>query len=320
MDELQKGFETKNEQLFLNSFPDNFNQLVYFFGEKDSEEMPVVEQYAVDYINYWFDLIKKESNKEFESRLIPICEDGSWHEGNIEHFREKAITHVLQTRHYGLINNLDDANARSVLGFLLDEPEPALNEAFFAILNPQKREIAYSIFEIDFNWSLDGGAKGSTELSYYLNDAAYFTRDIDINLDGILDKIVCSEPYEGEELILFVKTKDAYERVLKTPNFSQDGGSQVVDILQTEEGFVVKTAFPDGGMFLTDSYIAYENNSWWVKNVVYTSKSDNSEDAFLYVCELPHNVELRSLNYFSLIKEFPDESERDKVCRKEKMQ
>ena len=70
----------------------------------------------------------------------------------------------------------------------------------------------------------------------------YFVKTFDINKDGYLDKIISSTPYEGEELFIFIGDKNSnYQQVLKTINFSQDGGNQISDIKHTNNGFEIVT-------------------------------------------------------------------------------
>jgi len=83
-----------------------------------------------------------------------------------------------------------------------------------------------------------------------------------------LIKLLVASPYEGEDLLIFLGDNSSnYKLVLKTTNFSQDGGNQISDIKQTNDGFVLVTTFPDRGDFHSNYYISSSNNSFMLKKI-----------------------------------------------------
>lgn len=145
----------------------------------------------------------------------------------------------------------------------------------------------------------------------------FFIRDIDINNDGVLDKIVSAGPYQGDELLLFTNEGEAYQFALKTTNFSEDGGNQIVDVVAEPDGFFIKTAFPDGGLNEAYHHIAFNKNSWILTNSVYRTRSSNQKDAFIYVCDVEQGLNIADIHFFEKLKGMPDEVEKDTVCTKE---
>ena len=107
-----------------------------------------------------------------------------------------------------------------------------------------------------------------TNIDKYSKDSAYFIKTFDINKDGILDKVISNNPYEGEDLLVYLGNKNSeYTLALKTINFSQDGGNQISDIKESKEGFEIITRFPDRGDSQTNYSISYNKNSFILKKL-----------------------------------------------------
>ena len=223
--------------------------------------------------------------------------------------------------------------AKSVLFFLYDGPHPKFDAEFASHLSPSKKGILEELFETGFyddNENPDPIVPDPADLDpmddegsihYDISDFEgaehFFIRDIDINNDGILDKIVSAGPYQGDELFLFEYVGGEYEHTLKTTNFSEDGGNQIVDVVAEEGGFVVKTAFMDGGLLEADYHIAFKNNAWVLTHTIYSSQSSNKEDAFIYVCNVVQELNLEDADFFERLKGMPDETDWERLCTKE---
>lgn len=107
-----------------------------------------------------------------------------------------------------------------------------------------------------------------SNIDKYINDSKYFIKTFDINNDGINDKIISSKPYEGDDLFVFFGDKNSnYKLMLKTFNFSQDGGNQISDIKKTNIGFEIITKFPDRGDSKCNYYIINNNQSFILKKI-----------------------------------------------------
>lgn len=156
----------------------------------------------------------------------------------------------------------------------------------------------------------------SESLSFYEKNDAYFITTIDINNDNILDKVVSSKPYHGDELLLFVNRKNAFELALKTTNFSEDGGNQLTGIKKHQNGFVITTAFPDRGFFESNYYVTFQNNSWILTHSIYKTEPNQQDASFIYVCEVKQNLDMSNPGFLDQLKWMPDESDREKMCSK----
>ena len=118
-------------------------------------------------------------------------------------------------------------------------------------------------------------------------------------------------------IALFLNDGEEYQFALKTTNFSEDGGNQIVDVVVEQGGFFIKTEFPDRGFNETYHHIVFKNNSWILTNSVYKTQSSNQEDAFIYVCDVHQGLNMANTHFFEKLKGIPDEVERDTVCTKE---
>ena len=213
--------------------------------------------------------------------------------------------------------------------FLFDGPHPQFDAEFESHLSPSKKKVFNELFLTGFydnneNENVDEGEDENllriAGISHYVENDSYFIKDIDINNDAILDKIVSAEPYNGDELLLFVNNDNNYKLALKTTNFSEDGGHQIKDIQQTKEGFVIITYFPDREFSESHHYISYANNRWVLTNTIYKTKSGLEEDAFIYVCDLKQGLDLTSDKLLENLKQIPADAKKEQFCSKIKME
>lgn len=158
-----------------------------------------------------------------------------------------------------------------------------------------------------------------TDLTYYINNNSYFIRDIDINKDGYKDEVISSSKNTGNDLILFLNDKNnKYKFVLKTYNFSQDGGFVIEDVKplsNSNEVFVVETYFDGANGYRRSNYIAYQNGNWINTRSIYITSNWQSNPNKEYYCEVKQNINLNDKNLPDKLKQIPEESERDKVCQ-----
>ena len=151
-------------------------------------------------------------------------------------------------------------------------------------------------------------------------NGSYFIKNFDINNDGLTDKIVCSKPYNGNELLIFINQKGKFNLDIKTINFSEDGGSIVDDISLTKgekNTLIVKTKFPDRGLYESQFYLYREGNNWTLKKTIIRTKN-NEKNSPILICELKQNLNIRDKNFESKVKYLPESNkERLKICREE---
>ncbi len=321
---LKESYVSKDEAEFLNQFPKEFDSFTNYFGWDEANDKPQ-ELYDVanEYIDYWFDLISKY--KKHEKDIINLCKQGIWQPDAVNYLQDKTLAYIKRNKKYALINELSDDEAKSVLFFLFVNNHSYLEDKFVSNLTTAKKKVLDGLVKKDlFNNNKNPDLESSIETFYKISDYVgfehYIIKDIDINNDKIQDKVVSANPYEGDELLLFINKNDTYEFALKTVNFSEDGGNQIKDIKKDDNGFVVITAFPDRFFFEAHYYISYINDKWVLTHTVYKTQSSNQEDAFLYVCEVKQNIDLSIPELINTLKTIPNEIERDTSCTKEKLQ
>ncbi|MFH6602337.1 hypothetical protein ACEZ3G_02530 [Maribacter algicola] len=333
---LYKAMEDKDEVEFLRQFPEDYQQFQSYFGWNAQEDAPhELYEHSVHYIEYLFYLLRTNKYPSYEKKIIAICEDGHWEADGVNYFQNHVVNYIKENDTYYLMNELSNDKAKSVLFFLFDGPHPKFDADFASHLSPSKKEILEELFETSFydhNENPDPilpdpekpdlmDDEGSIHyaVSDFEGSEHYFIRDIDINNDGKLDKIVSAARYQGDELFLFENVGDEYQHRLKTTNFSEDGGNQIVDVVAKKGGFFIKTAFLDGGLLEADYHITFKNNAWVLAHTVYRTQSSNQEDAFIYVCNVVQELNLEDADFFERLKGMPYETDRERLCTKEKM-
>ena len=107
------------------------------------------------------------------------------------------------------------------------------------------------------------------DIKYYLNNNEFFNRDIDIDNDGVVDKVISSINGFGDDLLFFKKNKNNYELIFKGSNFSEDGGARINDIKKTKdkEYAILITTNTDKLNIMNSYYIAYNNKKWILKKI-----------------------------------------------------
>ncbi|SNV32213.1 SH3 domain protein [Chryseobacterium taklimakanense] len=315
IEDLKASFLSKNEAEFLNNFPKTFVVFNDTFGwdEVKNSQEPLYND-ANKYIDYWFSLLQKSKYKKYESQIISISKEGKWDADAIEYFRKSAVNYIKKENKYDLINSLNNEDAKSVLNFFYGSPSPIFDAIFFKNLDNEKKIIVKKMLSNNISEDKKRGT-----FSTYENNNNFFIKTFDVNKDGVLDKIVSNKPYqENTDLFVFYGNKENdYQLVLETINFSEDGGNIIESIypITNEKGFMVKTYFPDRGYYEKEYYIIPQNNNWILRNIIYKTMSDVSENAVKYICDVKQNIDITKSNWSDKINEIPEENERNKKCR-----
>ena len=101
--------------------------------------------------------------------------------------------------------------------------------------------------------------------------------------------------------------------VLKTINFSADGGNQIADIKETEQGFNIITLFPDRGSYEENYHIVFKNNTFFLKTL--ETFSTSWQDGYKETCtttNIDFNLNKSMRELLNIL------SKRDKNCVKTK--
>lgn len=121
-------------------------------------------------------------------------------------------------------------------------------------------------------------------------------------------------------MLIFINQKGKFNLDLKSINYSEDGGNVIDDILLPKEEkntLIVKTKFPDRGLYESQFYLYIEGNNWTLKKTIIRTKN-NEKNSPILVCELKQNLNIKDKNFESKIKYLPENNkERLKICREE---
>ena len=154
----------------------------------------------------------------------------------------------------------------------------------------------------------------SKKINFYENNDKYFIKNIDVNKDGLKDKIVSSQKNQGEELLVFINKKNEYIFTFETTNFSEDGGNQISDIKEDKNGFIIITYFPDRGYYEKEYYIKNIKENWLLDKIVFKTSS-LTEYTKIDICTVVQNINLKDDNFSEKIQDIPEENNRKKLCK-----
>lgn len=148
-----------------------------------------------------------------------------------------------------------------------------------------------------------------------LNTVEYFSIDIDINNDGILDKVISGKPYENNELYFFTKENKNYSLLLKGTNFSEDGGNAIYKIEKTSDNMIKITTMFQKGNYREEYYLNYIKDELYLDKVIYIFDDYLDPDKRTDICILEENKKLIDIyNYKLEIKTIPNILEREQKC------
>ena len=315
IDHFQLAYSTKNEEQFLNQFPSDFQQFLNFFGWDEKNDQPnKLYEVSDAYVNYFFTLIDNEKYRDFDDKMINIAKGGRWKADAVNSFQDKALAYIRDEHRYHLINELEYNDAKSVLFFLFDGPHPKFDKAFTHSLNNDKMHIVYDLFANEFAGWEERLTPINTDFSYYVDNENYFTRDIDVNNDYEMDKVVSAKPYQEDELLIFINSDGVYRFAFKTTNFSQDGGQQIVDVIAEKNGFYVHTRFPDRGLNEAYHHIAFTDRKLILTHSVVKFQKSNEEGAPIYTCDIIQGMDFSHPALLEKMESLPNEGERQPPC------
>ncbi len=156
----------------------------------------------------------------------------------------------------------------------------------------------------------------------YADSSNYVVFDIDINMDGNLDKVVSSARNKGDEMIFFLRDQSGFREVLKTSNLSEDGGRMFegIDPIATDharsEVFTIKSA-SDKGQDVAEHYISYSDGGWTLSRTVYTVSDWREVGMRGYRCEVTQGIPMQDLALEGVrerVQKLPEADDRDDLC------
>lgn len=159
-------------------------------------------------------------------------------------------------------------------------------------------------------------------LRKYVDDSAYVIVEVDLNLDGRLDRVVSSAENAGDTLLFFINDGARFYQALTSINLTEDGGRILRAVSPTPtnlhpEVLQIETYFPQGEDEAVH-YIRYADGGWKLSRTVYSVSDWRGQDGIHYVCEVSQDLPMADLpkpNISARIKQLPEEEKRRKQCK-----
>lgn len=166
---------------------------------------------------------------------------------------------------------------------------------------------------------------GVRSFQFYENSDSHVVSDIDIDMNGVPDKVISSAQNKGDELIFLKNINGDYRAVLVSKNLAEDGG-RVFRRINQEGGaggevMSIETFFPKGADTATH-YVLYSGGEWVLSRTIYVVSDWRSRDGHAHYCEVVQNVPMSELALeegATKVRQVPAESDRDQVCTRKIM-
>ncbi|MCD7099398.1 hypothetical protein [Stenotrophomonas sp. MMGLT7] len=158
-------------------------------------------------------------------------------------------------------------------------------------------------------------------LRKYVDDSAYVIVEVDLNLDGRLDRVVSSAENAGNTLLFFINDGAKFYQALTSINLTEDGGRVLRSVSPTPtnlhpEVLKIETYFPQGEDEAVH-YIRYADGGWQLSRTVYSVSDWRDHDGIRYVCEVSQDLPMADLpkpDVSARIKQLPEEEKRRNQC------
>uniref|UniRef100_UPI0035A0AB70 hypothetical protein n=1 Tax=Glaesserella sp. TaxID=2094731 RepID=UPI0035A0AB70 len=139
----------------------------------------------------------------------------------------------------------------------------------------------------------------SKNINNYLNNNEFFSRDIDIDNNGVMDKVISNINGFGNALLFFRKDNNNYSLVLDNVNLSEDGGAVINDIKKSSDKKYVMIIITNSEKLniINNYYVNYENNKWLISKITSEFSGFLDDYSKKYICRFDDlRVDLASDN------------------------
>lgn len=146
---LKIAYSNKNENAFLENFPNSFTDFKSTFGWNDKLDKPnVLYDSANEYIDYYFKLVSVVKNKIFKSKVINISINGKWEADAVGYFQDKIHNLIENDKDFVLmLNDLNQKDINSFWSFYFDSEKLIYPEELNIVLDNKMQKISKSIFD-----------------------------------------------------------------------------------------------------------------------------------------------------------------------------
>lgn len=146
---LVKAYSSKEEQIFLDNFPNNFKDFKAVFGWNDKlDKANVLYDDANKYIDLYFKLILQSKYVNYKSKAINICTGAKWEADAVGYFQDKIHYFIKNDTDFVLLlNDLKEKQINSFWNFYFDKENLIYPKELEKVLNNDMKIISKSIFE-----------------------------------------------------------------------------------------------------------------------------------------------------------------------------
>lgn len=146
--QLKEGYNTKNNKIFIDNFPNNFKDFKSTFGWNDKLDKPnVLYSEANDFIKYFFEL--SSNNENCRNRIIKIACQAKWEADAVNYFHMNLVLLVEKDENFDkMLQILDDKDLNEFWRFYFDIENLIYSQKLYTILNASMKEKAMFVFNI----------------------------------------------------------------------------------------------------------------------------------------------------------------------------
>ncbi len=146
---LTNAYTDKNNGVFLEKFPKNFNEFKTTFGWNDKLNKPnVLYDEANNYIDRFFELVTKSKYKDFKTVVIDISIDAKWEADAVGYFQKQLHEIVKTDKDFVLLlNNLKEKKINSFWTFYFDKENLSYPKELEIVLGNEMKNTSKLIFD-----------------------------------------------------------------------------------------------------------------------------------------------------------------------------
>lgn len=194
---LKKAFAAKDEKLFLENFPGNFEGFKTVFGWNDQTEKPYpLYDVANQYIDYFFQLAIQPAYNNYQNKMIDIAANGVWQADGVAYFQTKLKGLVQTDKDFvQLLKNSDEKKVTAFWKFYFGTEKLSYPPELEAVLDASMKAKSMQVFQ-----SIQQSRKAENSSDHQVFEYEVFDKDGYSNLrkeksatSAILEKVNSGE-------------------------------------------------------------------------------------------------------------------------------
>ncbi|ELY2018379.1 SH3 domain-containing protein [Flavobacterium psychrophilum] len=146
---LTKAYTNKNDEVFLEKFPKNFDEFKSTFGWNDKLNKPnILYNDANNYIDRLFALVSKSKYNNFKTIIIEISIGGKWEADAVGYFQNQLHEIIKTDKEFiFLLNDLNEKKINLFWTFYFDKENLSYPKELDLVLGSEMKNTSKIIFE-----------------------------------------------------------------------------------------------------------------------------------------------------------------------------